>query len=71
MEKYIVQNIKLSIDASKDEVFAQAKKRLAKFFSKKSIGKLEIYKTSVDARKKDHICFVIGNNADFLCFVSK
>ena len=58
MEKYIVQNIKLSIDASKDEVFAQAKKRLAKFFSKKSIGKLEIYKTSVDARKKDHICFV-------------
>ena len=58
MEKYIVQNIKLSIDSSKEEVFSEAKKKLCKHFSKKSIQKLEIYKTSIDARKKDHICFV-------------
>ncbi len=58
MEKYIVQNIKLSIDSPKEEVFAKAKQRLLKFFSSKSLGSMEIYKTSVDARKKDHICFV-------------
>lgn len=58
MEKYIVQNIKLSIDSSEEEVFSEAKKKLSKHFSKKNIKSLEIYKTSVDARKKDHICFV-------------
>ena len=55
---YIVQNIKLSIEASKDEAFAIAKHRLLKFFPKNSIESMTIYKTSIDARKKDNILFV-------------
>ena len=55
---YIVQNIKLSIEASKDEAFAMAKHRLLKFFPKNSIGEMKIYKTSIDARKKENILFV-------------
>ncbi len=58
MREYIIQNIKLSFEISEDEAFAVAKHRLLKFFSKKSIGTMRIYKTSVDARKKDNICFV-------------
>ena len=60
---YIVQNIKLSIEASKDEAFAIAKHRLLKFFPKSSIEEMAIYKTSVDARKKDHILFVYSVSA--------
>ena len=52
---YIVQNIKLSFEASKDEALAMAKHRLLKFFPQNSIRELKIYKTSVDARKKDNI----------------
>ena len=55
---YIIQNVKLSIEASKDEAFAIAKHRLLKFFPKNAIGNIAIYKTSIDARKKDNICFV-------------
>ena len=55
---YIIQNVKLSIEASKDEAFAIAKHRLLKFFPKNAIGNMAIYKTSIDARKKDNICFV-------------
>ncbi len=58
MNRYIIQNIKLSFEISKDEAFAVARHRLLKFFPKKSIGEMKIYKTSVDARKKDNICFV-------------
>ncbi len=58
MNQYLIQNIKLSFEISKDEAFAIAKHRLLKFFPKKSIGEMKIYKTSVDARKKDNICFV-------------
>ena len=64
MSQYIIQNIKLSFEISKDEAFATAKHRLLKFFSKKSIGEMKIYKTSVDARKKDNICFVYSVCAD-------
>ncbi len=60
---YIVQNIKLSFEASKDEAFAIAKHRLLKFFPKNSIEKMEVYKTSIDARKKDHILFVYSISA--------
>ena len=60
---YIIQNIKLSIEASKDEAFAIAKHRLLKFFPKNAITDLAIYKTSVDARKKDNICFVYSVSA--------
>ena len=60
---YIVQNIKLSIEEPKDEAFAIAKRRLLKFFSKTSIGEMEIYKSSIDARKKENICFVYSVSA--------
>ncbi len=64
MNQYIIQNIKLSFEISKDEAFAVARHRLLKFFSPKSIGEMKIYKTSVDARKKDNICFVYSVSAD-------
>ena len=64
MNQYIIQNIKLSFEISKDEAFAVAKHRLLKFFSKKSIGDMKIYKTSVDARKKENICFVYSVSAE-------
>ena len=60
---YIVQNIKLSIEASKDEALAMAKHRLLKFFPKNLIGDLAIYKTSIDARKKENILFVYSVSA--------
>jgi len=60
---YIVQNIKLSIEASKDEAFAIAKHRLLKFFPKNSIEDMTIYKTSIDARKKENILFVYSVSA--------
>ena len=52
---YIVQNIKLSIDTAKDEALAIAKHRLLKFFPRNAIGEMMIYKTSIDARKKENI----------------
>ena len=58
MQRYIVQNIKLPFEASKDVVLAQAKRRLLKFFAKKDIVRAEIAKRSVDARKKNDIKFV-------------
>ena len=64
MNQYIIQNIKLSFEISKDEAFAVAKHRLLKFFPKKSIGDMKIYKTSVDARKKENICFVYSVSAE-------
>ena len=65
--KYIIQNIKLSIEASKDEAFAIAKHRLLKFFPAQSIGIMDIYKTSIDARKKDNLCFVYSIAAETTC----
>ena len=58
MQRYIVQNIRLPFEAPKDVVFAQAKRRLLKFFSEKDIIKTEIAKRSVDARRKNDIKFV-------------
>ena len=40
-----------------------AKHRLLKFFAKNSIGELTIYKTSIDARKKENILFVYSVSA--------
>ena len=60
---YIVQNIKLSIDTAKDEALAIAKHRLLKFFTRNAIGEMMIYKTSIDARKKDNISFVYSVSA--------
>ena len=70
MNIYIVQNIRLPIEASKDDAFAYARQRLLKFFSNRTIGTMQIYKCSVDARKKDDIRFVysvaahVEGNAD-------
>lgn len=58
MTKYIVQNIKLPIEASKDVTFANAKRRLLHFFGNDEICKIDIHKRSVDARKKGDIKFV-------------
>ncbi len=58
MSQYIIQNIKLSFETTKDDAFAVAKRRLSKFFPIKAIGETKIYKTSIDARKKENICFV-------------
>lgn len=63
---YIVQNIKLSIAASKDEALATAKHRLLKFFPQNTIGEMSIYKTSIDARKKEHIVFVYSVSVKIL-----
>jgi hypothetical protein len=64
MRTYIIQNIRLPIEASKDEVFACANQRLLKFFSKTAIGKMKIHKSSVDARKKTDIQFVYSVAAE-------
>lgn len=60
---YIVQNIKLSIERSKDDALTVAKHRLLKFFPKNAIGELKIYKSSIDARKKENILFVYSVSA--------
>ena len=60
---YIVQNIKLSIETAKDEALAIAKHRLLKFFPRNAIGEMMIYKTSIDARKKENISFVYSVSA--------
>ena len=58
MKRYIVQNIKLPVEASKDVVFAYAKRRLLSFFGSHDIIRTEIFKRSVDARRKGDIKFV-------------
>ena len=64
MKRYIVQNIKLPVEASKDVVFAHAKRRLLTFFSLDEIIRTEIFKRSVDARKRGDIRFVWSVVAD-------
>jgi len=58
MQRYLVQNIKLPFEASKDVVLAHAKRRLLKFYSEKDILNVNIAKRSVDARRKNDIKFV-------------
>ena len=64
MTRLIVQNIKLPIEASKDVVFANAKRRLLHFFGKDEIIKTEIFKRSVDARRRGDVKFVWSVCAD-------
>ncbi len=64
MQKYIVNNIKLPYGTSKDAALSIAEKSLLKFFSKSSINSLVISKRSLDARKKDNICFVYSVTAE-------
>ena len=64
MQKYIVNNIKLSYRTSKEEALKIAEKTLLKFFSKNNIKNLVISKRSLDARKKDNINFVYSVTAE-------
>ena len=64
MQKYIVNNIKLSYRTSKDAALKIAEKTLLKFFSKNNIKNLVISKRSLDARKKDNISFVYSVTAE-------
>ena len=64
MKRYIVQNIKLPVEASKDVVFAHAKRRLLTFFGAGDIIKTEIFKRSVDARRRGDVKFVWSVIAD-------
>ncbi len=64
MQKYIINNIKLSYRTSKDAALKIAEKALLKFFSKSSIRSLVISKRSLDARKKENISFVYSVTAE-------
>lgn len=54
----IVKNIKLSLDASQQEAFSVAKKRIRKLGVSTEGFEFSIYKKSIDARRKDEIFFV-------------
>lgn len=60
----LVNDIKLSVNASTEEAFSLAKKRLDKINLNTSDISFSIYKKSVDARKKDDIKFVYTVRAD-------
>lgn len=64
MQKVIVQNLKCPLGATTDDILAMAKTRLVKLVSKSGISSLHLYKKSVDARKKDDICFVCSVMAE-------
>ncbi len=57
-ESLIVNNIKLPINASFEEAFSVTKSKLAKAKISVISPKFEIYRRSVDARRKDDIKFV-------------
>ena len=61
----IISNIKLPIDASIKEAFSVAKKKLKKHGL--SATEFFVYRRSIDARRKDEICFVysIAARGDF------
>lgn len=64
METAVVfNNIKLPIDASVKEAFSVAKRKLAKLSSEHSSVVFSVYRRSVDARRKDKICFVYSISA--------
>jgi uncharacterized FAD-dependent dehydrogenase len=55
---FIVNNIKLPIDASPEEAFSVSKKRLSRLNVNTLGASFSIYRRSIDARKKDNILFV-------------
>lgn len=63
--KIIVNSIKLPINASYEEAFSVAVKRLGKIGIKASRENCKIYKRSIDARQKQNISFVYS----VLCYV--
>ncbi len=64
---FVINNIKLPIDASVSEAFSVARKKLLRLGV--SVGNLEysVFRKSVDARKRNEICFVysISVSGDF------
>ena len=64
MQKYVINNIKLSYRTSKEEAIKTAEKTLLKFFSKSNIASVVISKKSLDARKRDNISFVYSVTAE-------
>ena len=55
---FIVENIKVSIDSDDREILSVAEKKLSASPVFGKIERLELYKKSIDARKKDNIIFV-------------
>ena len=55
---FIVNNIKLPINASQQEAFSVSKKKLCAIGADVSSAKFKIYRRSTDARKKENIYFV-------------
>jgi len=55
---FIVENIKVPIDSDDGEILSVAEKKLSASPAFGKIERLELYKKSVDARKKDNIVFV-------------
>ena len=55
---FIVNNIKLSVDASEEEAFSVARRRIARLGVKGNRLSYSIYRRSVDARRKSDVCFV-------------
>lgn len=55
---FIIENIKLPIDCEDGDIIEAARKRLYALSEFDAPQRLELYKKSVDARKKDSICFV-------------
>ncbi len=58
MTKILLNNIKIPFDADDGEVFAAAKRRIAKAGLSSSDFAFRLYKRSIDARKRDAILFV-------------
>ncbi len=55
---FVVENIKVSIDSEDGDILSVAQKRLSSCPVFGKVERLELYKKSVDARKKDCISFV-------------
>ena len=54
----VINNIKLSINASPEEAFSIARKKLSSLGINTADAEFSVYRRSVDARKKDNILFV-------------
>ena len=63
----IVENIRLPISCDDEDITRAAIKKLSAFSGLGAPTRLEIYKRSVDARKKESICFVCSVYAQVPC----
>ena len=58
MTQIVIRNIILPFTADQSQVIAEAKKRLRPFLRQSDIESVSVYKRSLDARKRDNICYV-------------